>query len=673
MRFTIYDLRFTKRFAILVAFLSVLLVPSARAATIISGTLSITNHSALTNATSGQSYTLNGSTRTFTNSVADAATQILVRTNDSASTIALSLVSQAGAYPFTGQKSLTLATATNITFTMASGTNLAITLSPTNWGTVTYTTQTVGTAQTIVRVPVSAESSTTQTNVATQLWQAMESLSQVRALTQTGSTINSSTVSNTTAQGSFLFAGGLGLHGATKTNNYTLTTNDLYVGTDTTSNTNLVLTLPSAASATNLLYLIKDEANVAATNTIKIYPASGDLIDGLTNLVVSNNFGGVILRSRGGTNWAVIGAGGGVSGSSGGGSGGAALTNTVWVASDGSDSTGARGNIGTPFLTLGAAKTASASGDTIFVLPGTYDAGSLLKDGVNWHFFDGAKILYTGSDPAIFDASSGGTFVCSITGDGEFETTQNNVNIVAVRDSGSTVRVRCKSMTIGAGDSAAVFLGTGSLIVEGCDITSPGRPPVLVTSTGTLRLTQARVTNSAGTYHNGAAVDIVGASTNVYLRDCVLFGNTGASSPVSVRGGTVKIEGSLTANLPISATVVRSEKSYVGGILNSEIDTTDFALDTNYTNGTHNAWVSCSLLLSSDAVDTAQVALYLDQDADTTFEQTGITASVFGLATNTISLSAFLQPGAIFSFANLTTGAGGSAAVVAGSSQWVKQ
>ena len=41
-------------------FLAMLCGITARASTILSGTLSITNYSVLTNATSGQSYTING-------------------------------------------------------------------------------------------------------------------------------------------------------------------------------------------------------------------------------------------------------------------------------------------------------------------------------------------------------------------------------------------------------------------------------------------------------------------------------------------------------------------------------------------------------------------------------------------------------------------------------------
>jgi hypothetical protein len=46
----------------------------------------------------------------------------------------------------------------------------------------------------------------------------------------------------------------------------------------------------------------------------------------------------------------------------------------TWVATNGSDATGQRGNIGAPFATVGAALLASLSGDTILIAPGTYPA-----------------------------------------------------------------------------------------------------------------------------------------------------------------------------------------------------------------------------------------------------------------------------------------------------------
>src|SRR6478735_5887078 len=65
--------------------------------------------------------------------------------------------------------------------------------------------------------------------------------------------------------------------------------------------------------------------------------------------------------------------------------------NMVWVDQIyGSDVTGQRGKLQYAFQTLSAAKTAALSGDTIMVLPGTYNEKNLAKNGVNWHFFTGA-------------------------------------------------------------------------------------------------------------------------------------------------------------------------------------------------------------------------------------------------------------------------------------------
>ena len=333
-------------FGILLAFFC--LSFGAEAATVISATLSLTNSVALTNATSGQKYTLNSDARTFTNSLASPSTQIRVGTNDSAATILLSLVAQAGAYPFTDVTSLTTSGGTNVTFRAASGTALTITLSPTNWGRVTYSTQTVGTVSTIVQVPFSVMASTNQTIVGSQLWSDLDAHSTNRGL---GAVDFSGAVTHAAKAdfaGRVALNAGLGLHGRGLVGtNYTLTTNDLYLGADTRSNTNLILTLPSAASASNLLFLIKDEGGAGATNGVKIYPGSGDRIDGLTNLTIAANYGSATLRSRGGTNYALLSTGGGVSGSVSGGGSGTGATEIGFVTLTNGDATVTTTNVST--------------------------------------------------------------------------------------------------------------------------------------------------------------------------------------------------------------------------------------------------------------------------------------------------------------------------------------
>ncbi len=93
------------------------------------------------------------------------------------------------------------------------------------------------------------------------------------------------------------------------------------------------------------------------------------------------------------------------------------------------------------------------------------------------------------------------------------------------------------------------------------------------------------------------------------------------------------------------------------------ITTTDFTINTFYTNANQRAWVSACLNYSSGAI----IGLWLDQDGDGTFEQIGIREHTSAVSTNQIS--AFVQPRGRFIFTNLA----GTITVVPGSSQWVKQ
>ena len=62
--------------------------------------------------------------------------------------------------------------------------------------------------------------------------------------------------------------------------------------------------------------------------------------------------------------------------------------NSVFVATNGNDSTGTRNNPAFPFATPYAAVQAATSGDTVFVFPGTYHtATNLWKNGVNMIFY----------------------------------------------------------------------------------------------------------------------------------------------------------------------------------------------------------------------------------------------------------------------------------------------
>lgn len=80
---------------------------------------------------------------------------------------------------------------------------------------------------------------------------------------------------------------------------------------------------------------------------------------------------------------------------------------------------------GLPYLTIKAAVTAAAAGDTIIVYPGTYVENNLMKAGITIHLMAGVIISYAdaGGDPSdftIFDDRAGGAAgVFKVTGEGQ--------------------------------------------------------------------------------------------------------------------------------------------------------------------------------------------------------------------------------------------------------------
>lgn len=140
-----------KSFPILFLLLSVsvfqLFSISSQAADRITALVTVTNKTV-----NGDTFTVNGTTRTWTNTVFVPSTQVL--TNYTGSSVKTNLTSQIGSYPFT---SVTLVDNGTNSFKLigASATALTISLS-TAYATVSYSTQTVTTLKS-VRVPISGE------------------------------------------------------------------------------------------------------------------------------------------------------------------------------------------------------------------------------------------------------------------------------------------------------------------------------------------------------------------------------------------------------------------------------------------------------------------------------------------------------------------------------------
>lgn len=184
---------FSARWPTLAALVLLSLVASfyperARAATTITATVTITNAAVLTNASfgTGATITVNGDARTWTNTVTSPGTQIpltSVNGTNIAQQVQL-LTIHAAAHPWT-----TLTPSSDgITFVKlraAVGQTIAISIVPTNYASLTLSTQTVGSAY-VVRMPITVESPTVRTNIANDLLAALD-YGSIGALTQLGS------------------------------------------------------------------------------------------------------------------------------------------------------------------------------------------------------------------------------------------------------------------------------------------------------------------------------------------------------------------------------------------------------------------------------------------------------------------------------------------------------
>lgn len=151
--------------------------------------------------------------------------------------------------------------------------------------------------------------------------------------------------------------------------------------------------------------------------------------------------------------------------------------NTLFVdAVNGNDATGVVGSASKPYLTLAAAKTAAASGQLVWVRPGSYVVtDTILKNGVNWNFDAGASVTKTqtsGSIGIIDDA--GASITSTVYGQGDFlhiVGAGSDTGCVKVSNSASVIVVHARTIAAlqNAGFGAipcAVYQAGGTLRVR---------------------------------------------------------------------------------------------------------------------------------------------------------------------------------------------------------------
>ena len=99
--------------------------------------------------------------------------------------------------------------------------------------------------------------------------------------------------------GNSKFAGGIIYKRVLKSDDYTITTTDYFIGVDS-SGGEVTLTLPSAnATTSGQSWIIKDEAGSANTNNVVVSRASSDTIDGQNTIVLESPYASVQLYCNG--------------------------------------------------------------------------------------------------------------------------------------------------------------------------------------------------------------------------------------------------------------------------------------------------------------------------------------------------------------------------------------
>ncbi len=141
------------------------------------------------------------------------------------------------------------------------------------------------------------------------------------------------------------------------------------------------------------------------------------------------------------------------------------LGKTLYVSKLGDDATAVPYDIANHYLTITAAKNDAVTGDTIVVHPGTYSETNLYKNGVNYHFINGAILELTGTDVAfgVNDISA----KCKITGDLEVISSglTQNVTVLQVLTINAVVFFECKNINVG-GIAFNVQQGTTTVNVK---------------------------------------------------------------------------------------------------------------------------------------------------------------------------------------------------------------
>lgn len=223
----------------------------------------------------------------------------------------------------------------------------------------------------------------------------------------------------------------------------------------------------------------------------------------------------------------------------------------VWVDSvNGNNSTGIRGRIDRPFLTIQAAITAASAGDTVYVLPGTYAEALTCKDDVSVIGIDRFRVTVS--------TAAAGTLVTMAD-----RMSLSQVTLLAQPVAGTAVCVKFTGTSASTSNLFRVAVSPSSTgNVTGVQMTGSGTTP--------LGRATARSCQLIG-FGTGYASESSG-SAFVRFYDCVLSGPTGAK----VTGtGTIYLCGgelsgtTYAADVSVNGTIQIDHNVSVEGTINN--------------------------------------------------------------------------------------------------------
>jgi hypothetical protein len=193
---------------------------------------------------------------------------------------------------------------------------------------------------------------------------------------------------------------------------------------------------------------------------------------------------------------------------------------TIYVdATAGADTRGSlsRYNAGKPFATIGAAVAASATGDTVLVMPGSYTVASTINlDGKGGLFFmQGATV--TGSSNVVVFSYSHASVPFVVGGFADFVV--SGTGGILTKSGASQMVFRCNSVT-SAGTGNLFACSGGTLGVEANLVTASAATVFSLTSTGRLAvkadtITCLRLANINATAGTGGGTFTINAWTVV--------------------------------------------------------------------------------------------------------------------------------------------------------------